>query len=153
MFWLEVVQFIAVVILFICTVRLSAENFNKSKEIAELQKEVDSLKYTDAKRDFEESSRLNHGIDLLVTTLNRINKNYRVTNKDRMNLLIFMSRFIDSFEELGPKATKIITSKFNTYKSGSEPLYNYVSKSLYLTNLSDEQISEILSAIYYLVTK
>ena len=151
MFWLEVVQFIAVVILFILVLKSERNNFNKNKEIAALQKEIDELKYLDSRRDFMQTAKINHAIDILLTTLNKINKNYRVTNSNRMGLLIFFARFIEDIDKA--EEIKINTNKYNTYKSASEPLYEYINNSLYLKELTEEQNSEILSAIYYLVTK
>ena len=129
---LDIIQLAAVIVLFIITIKQKKDLADKDLEIHALSVELDNLKLAQSKEDFnitEEEMRVN---DEVITTLNKIQKNYQVYKSDKIKLI-----------------NRINVSKQYTYKRAAEHIINYIEKPM----SSTEQLIETLNAIYYLVTK
>lgn len=144
---LDIIQLAAVIALFIITIKQKKDLADKDLEIHALSVELDNLKLAQSKEDFnltEEEMRVN---DEVITTLNKIQKNYQVYKSDKIKLiklLIVIFKYTDI-----NLINRINVSKQYTYKRAAEHIINYIEKPM----SSTEQLIETLNAIYYLVTK
>ena len=154
---LEIIQSVAVIILFIVLIKQNKEIFDKNKEISSLQQELDTIKYTECQDDYSNSIKEVQTLNLLKTTLDKINRNYRINNNDKIVLFLFLIRCLSNLDndDIIKPSIKIDLSKFDTYKLASEPLYKYIKTydKMNSFELPDKVISELLSATYYLITK
>lgn len=144
---LDIIQLVAVIILFILNIRQRNALRDKDLEINALSTELDNLKLASCRDDYKVTELELKVNEEVISSLNKIQRNYQVYKSDKiklLKLLIIMFKYIDI-----NLINRINVSKTYTYKKASEHIIRYIEKPM----SSTEQTIETLNAIYYLVTK
>ena len=144
---LDIIQLVAVIILFIITIKQKKELNDRDLEIHALSVELDTLKLNQSRQELKLTEIELQVFDEVKLTLNKIQKNYQIYKSDKIKLiklLIIIFKYTDI-----NLINKISVSKQYTFKEASECIINYIDKPMNTI----EQLIETLNAIYYLVTK
>lgn len=144
---LDIIQLVAVIILFILNIRQRNALRDKDLEINALSTELDNLKLASCRDDYKATELELKVNEEVISSLNKIQRNYQVYKSDKiklLKLLIIMFKYIDI-----NLINRINVAKTYTYKKASEHIIRYIEKPM----SSTEQTIETLNAIYYLVTK
>lgn len=144
---LDLIQLVAVIILFIVTIKQKKALQDRDREIQALDTQLDTLKMEQSRFEFkltEEQLKINTQV---LSILNKIQRNYAISKTDKLkliSLLINMMRNIDI-----SLLNKIDISKQYTYKVATEQIKEFINNPSYTV----DQVVETLNALYYLITK
>lgn len=145
--FLEILQLICVVVLFVIVKRQEKSLRQKEEEIFTLNKEIEKLKLDISKRDAnlsQDAIKINTEV---FSILMKIKKNFSISKSDKLRLLDFLVVYMRSIDK--SLLYKVNTSRKMTYKEATEFILEYLRRPLFTGN----QVQGVLDSVFFLLTK
>lgn len=144
-----IIGIISVIILFILCILSYKKIRNQHEEILKLYKELDDSEQLVKRMKLEENYNELEVKAKMIPLLKKIQKNYRITKKDKIYLLDYLSHLIYTFRyyEILDILYTINTSKLFTFKEATNNIIDFINHE------HNKPIQEVVESIYYLITK
>lgn len=144
---LQVVEFIAVITLFIICYSLARKLKLKDEEISALNSELDGLKFSIARDEYKLTEDILRVNSLVVEMLKKVQSKYAIYKSDKLILMEFLILFMRNVDST--MIYKVNIGKKYTFKEATNSILKYIDKPEY----TDKQVRAVLDAVYYLLTR
>lgn len=147
MFIIQLLEVMAIVLLFIINISMAIKLKVKSHEIRVLSQDLIDLRVKVNKEEVKLTEDMLKCNTLVVNTLLKIKKNYQVNKTNKLVLLEFLILFMRNVDT--QMIYKVDISKKFTYKDACNCILKYINSP----EFTEKQIQEVLNSIYFLITK